>query len=373
MLLKAQLIQTVTIACFLQAALSLPVSSDHALVDRDTPPLVTFSHPNSQPNTAHSASDISGQIFHRSLDFIGQPELMIRDRFYARSPTDRANDLSIQALTTPTRQRGDSVISPSPAPPPDTQIARQPNRISLLLFKHETDELQKYIDSHPHDISPDLQNQWVAYQEEKEAFKNNSLVPNFCANAKVLLSKLKLLAKDLVAAEGDEFELMLGHILSHSPDAQELMGLVNGATTKEHHKLDCQDNGEGRMTLDLGIAYHQTKELYLRRKVVGSSQRMMGREWLLRVIPNQQRYAQAILGCSDSVEQEKTAATKYLDLLNGITVPEEPETSGGSERGSRGTPSRKRPRDREEFTGEDTITANTGPELRSHHKQVRTG
>ncbi|KAG6834816.1 hypothetical protein H0H93_007178 [Arthromyces matolae] len=364
MLLKAKFIQTITVACFLQAALSLPISSDHALLDH-TSPTGSLDAGNSQSN------DAQGQNLHRSLDFTGEPQRLIRNTLHARS----SGGLTVAQMVTqerPVQPRNDTPDRGSNGPPSSLTTNRaslghlETSRISPLVFPNG-DKLADYLNANPSSIPEELKGKWDECQQSTKAFSLNQVSKNFCQAITVLMDKMRLVlgshAPDLRPLQ-EMGNLILSDSLEVTPQAKNmaiaLQELFREAPDEKSHIQDCEDSRDAMRVHDLHIAVHQTLGLHLRRRVLAELRKSPSSD-LRIVVSNQIRYARNVLNAPQSLDQEKSAAEQYLAVLkemsSNISEQTPPSTNGKRGRG-----------DSFDRDG-DSITAQSGQGQRPHNRR----
>ncbi|KAG6848318.1 hypothetical protein H0H93_001228 [Arthromyces matolae] len=362
MLLKAKFIQTITIACFLQAALSLPISSDHALLDH-TSPTSSIDAGNSQSKDAHGEVNrywlAQGQNLHRSLDFTGEPKPLIPN--------------TLRALSSARMSIVETVISPPSRDPPlqprndtpdprstsnDHPSSQSTNRMSLgfldtrinLLPFPGGDKLAEFLQKNPSAIPAGQKAEWDKLQQYEKIFVERVVSVNFCQLSHVLLDRMRLERGDSALDAHRNVQEMANLISTDSRATSEaqnmatlLTQLIQAPPDEAHHLHDCKNTRDALQLQVLQIALHQTTSLQLRRKVILSLEHLKkstDSEFPI-VVSNQKEYAENMLKDPKSLDQEKAAASEYLVVLKEIeksrkrlrspsVTPNEPEMTSPS-------------------------------------------
>ncbi|KAG6817826.1 hypothetical protein H0H93_006968 [Arthromyces matolae] len=326
--LSPKFIQTITVACFLQAVLSLPISSDHALLDH-TSPTGSIDAGNSQSNVAQR------QNLHRSLDFTDEPKLPVHDTLWARSRSSDRMSIS-QLISSPSRHPSVQPRNDTPDPrSPSNELPSSPatNRMSLefldtrinLLPFPGGDKLAEFLQKNPSAIPAGQKAEWDKLQQYEKIFVERVVSVNFCQLSHVLLDRMRLERGDSALDAHRNVQEMANLISTDSratPEAQNmatlLTRLIHAPPDEAHHLQDCKDTRDALQVQVLQIAFHQTTALQLRRKVIHSLEHLKKStdpEFLM-VVSNQKAYAENMLKDPKSLEQEKAAAEEYLAVLN---------------------------------------------------------
>ncbi|KAG6845277.1 hypothetical protein H0H93_016137, partial [Arthromyces matolae] len=166
MIFKANLIQTVTIACILHVALAVPIPHGNSPVDQTTTSFPLISIPQSR--------DVASRAFEASLN------LMTRSKSNLPvSPSPfKHEDLSIDQTLTPRNPVGDSSQQPGTGTANNSPAQRMPIEYRTLGFIANLtppaipDALEDALEKATFSISDEpLQKEWSQYLEKRKALQ----------------------------------------------------------------------------------------------------------------------------------------------------------------------------------------------------------